>query len=101
MREPTSTGEPSFDATRFLEKSPGSKGEPAESNRKTGRLCCGMPIQRTSAGNNFCTISVNSMTIGPGGQKSTEEQFEKVLRSCKALSRVAALADARAFATRP
>jgi hypothetical protein len=98
MREPTSTGEPSFDATRFLEKNLASKGEPAKSNRKTGLSCCGMHIQPTSAFEQFLH---NQRQLDDNrtqaGQKSTEEPFERGLRSCKALSCVARVADARAF----
>jgi DNA invertase Pin-like site-specific DNA recombinase len=86
------------DDTRFLEKSHASKGEPTGSNRKTGLLCCAMRIQRTSPGNTFCAISVNSTITALGGQKSTEERFEKGRRSCKALSCVARVGDAWAFA---
>jgi hypothetical protein len=56
-----------------------------------------MPIQATFLGNFSCAISVNSMTIGPGGPKSTEERFERDLRSCKGSSCVAPVADVWAF----
>src|SRR5436309_15281774 len=97
MQEPTSTEERSFDDRHFPAKNLALKGERAALTMRTGLSSCGMLTPATLPGNNFCTISANSTITAPGVQKSIEELYAKVLRSCKASCCVAPVADAWAF----